>query len=515
MSERLHDVSDERRWRMAFAFCALAAAIPLLVTYRLPMADLPQHSMQVTVWKYFDDPCYRFRDSYEINWFTPYLLGTSVMRVVASVFSVAASLKIVTWLSIVALPLVMRRLTDFVGVDRWLSLLGFPISFGFSFYWGFINFTLTAPLAILLLLVVCCGVEDGRRAAEKILILSFVIATAHALVYLFAVLISAPPLLLRLRGRRSGGWLQLASLLAPVPLLAFWTIRTTSEHARAGAPWRWELYPARLRQILEFQLSPGNDIDAFWFSIVICAIAVMLGVRLTRSLWRWTPFAAATAGFLFMPFGAFGQTFLYPRLAAFAAVTAILVLDPAPPRIRPNAGRLMVMVAVVTWMAILAGRFSVFHRDAVGFDRVVDIIPANQRVLLLNVMQSDDVPGMPFLHFSGYYVERKGGVVGWSFASNFPPVLRYKAGVQPGVPPIVTHQPQYFDWAKHSHFDYFVVRAPGEMAALVFRESAPNTRFLGRAGNWWLYENRTLPRRPECTPIEADAGQTAALQLRW
>src|SRR5687768_980769 len=108
-------MSTERRWNVVFALCALAAAIPLVITYRLPMADLPQHSMQITVWKYFDDACYRFRDLYEINWFTPYLLGTAAMRIVAAVFSVPAALKIVTWLSIIALPLVMRRLADFAG----------------------------------------------------------------------------------------------------------------------------------------------------------------------------------------------------------------------------------------------------------------------------------------------------------------------------------------------------------------------------------------------------------------
>ncbi|HSP14805.1 MAG TPA: hypothetical protein VLV78_08645 [Thermoanaerobaculia bacterium] len=70
--------------------------------------------------------------------------------------------------------------------------------------------------------------------------------------------------------------------------------------------------------------------------------------------------------------------------------------------------RALVLLVVLTWMAVLAARFRRLDLDADGFDRLVDAISANQRVLLLNVVQSPEITGMPLLHWAGHYFESKG-----------------------------------------------------------------------------------------------------------
>ena len=492
-------------WRTAFAVCAAAAAIPLLVTYRLPMADLPQHAVQLTVWKFFSDACYRFGDTYELNWATPYLLGTVAMRAIAAFLSVHATVKLVVYVTILLLPLILKRIAEFSGVDPWLALLGFPLAFGFSFYWGFLNFSLVVPLALLVILTASRAAAEGGRSA-KLGILSMVLAAAHALAYVFAILIALP----LLAWRRL--WRQVVAILLPLPILLLWAQHAQSQQARARVPWEWSWGSHRLLHLFDLLLSGGNDLSALLASVLLIAIALLTGVGLTRERWRLLPFAVTLACALFWPLGAFGQTFLYPRLMLFLPATALLAAGVRETRFPRTAARALIVVFVLVWMGILTARFASFHRDADGFDRIVDNMPSNQRVLLLNVVQSDVVSGMPFLHFSGYYLERKGGVIGWSFASNFPMMLRYRHGFVPGVPPIVTHDPRTFDWNQHANFDFFIVRAPGDMTPLLFRQAGQRVRLLRRSGLWWLYERVDRPRRDECPPLVRDRHHDALLQ---
>ncbi len=499
-------------WRVAFVICAAAAAVPLLVTYRLPMADLPQHAVQLTVWKYFDHDCYRFRDLYEINWFTPYLLGTTLMRVVAGVVSVHAALKFVVFATILLFVLVLRRFTDFAGVDPWIALLGFPLSFGFSFYWGFVNFNVAVPIGLILILTIVRTSEGEKVGVIRVALLALLVAAAHALLYGLTLIIAGPLLLVR-AFRQKGLWLHVAALCAPMPLLALWIVKSVSGESRARAPWDWQVHPRRLLQVFDFMLSAGGDVDGFWFSIVMVGAAVLLGMSMATNRWRALPFIAALAGFLLCPLAAFGQTFLYPRLAIFIPATAILALRDRPIRFPKRIARILIAAVVLTWIAVLSARFAIFHRDADGFDRLVDIMPPNQRVLLLNVVQSAEMTGMPFIHFSGYYLERKGGIIGWSFASNFPPVIRYRPGVNPGVWPIVTHDPRYFNWKQHSNFDFFIIRAPVDMTTLIFGDGTSHVRFLRREGMWWLYERQAAHTRQQCPPLVRDGDHRPVLNL--
>lgn len=503
-------MTARRWWFASFVLCSAAAAVPLLITYRLPMADLPQHAVQLTVWKYLYDSCYLLRDSYEINWLTPYLLGTFVMHVVAMVMPVHAALKLVVYLTLIAIPLVLRRIAEFSGIDPWIALIGFPLGFGFTFYWGFVNFNIVVPVVLLLLVYGCRMSKQSAGAITVTALFAVFIAISHALVYAFSLVVVAPTMLARRL------WWHAAAMLAPVPLLLAWVVRSQGQQVRARAPWDWQLHPRRFLQMFDFLLSAGGDADAFWFAIILVMAALLLGAGLAAERWRWIPFLAATGAFLFTPFSAMGQTLLYPRLSTIIPATALIALAPRTPRINVRLARLLLVLVVLTWMAILAARFRMFDRDADGFDRLADSIPANQRVLLLNVTQSAEITGMPFLHWSGHYFERKGGVIGWSFAANFPAVIRYRAGFNPGVPPFITYDPRFFDWKQHSHFDYFIVRAPVDMTPLMFREAGGAAQLRQRAGMWWLYENRQLRHdRQACPPLERDADHKPLLNTRW
>ncbi len=504
----VHDESEGgpgRTWWIAYAVCAAAAAIPLLITYRLPMADLPQHAVQLTVWKFLDRPCYGFRALYDVNWRTPYLLGMLVLHAVAAFVRVQTALKIVVYATIVAVPLVLERITRLFRLDPWIALLAFPLGFGFTFYWGIVNFNIVMPLVALLL----WDCSRDEISTVKSLLVAALIAVAHGMAYGLALIVTVPMLLVRRM------WRPAIAILVPLPFLLLWVARTAAQQARARAPWEWELHPRRILQMLDFQLSAGGDVDAFWAAVVLVLVVVMAGVGIARERWRWAPFVAAAIAFLLMPSSAFGQKLLYHRIASVLPAAALVALAPGRPRVSPRLAKGLILSVVLIWMAVLGTRFRLFDEDADGFDRLVDGLPSNQRLLLLEGVQSAEITGMPFLHWSGYYAVRKGGVIGWSFASNFVNVVRYRTGFNPGVAPVITYNPLLFDWTRDSHFDYFIVRAPDDPTGVVFRGAANGVRLLRRNGMWWLFENRRRVQMPACPPLEPDRRHTPVLDTRW
>src|SRR5690348_907927 len=126
----------------------LSLAIIWNPTY-LPMTDLPQHAEQLFIVLNQKNPSFAFRNLYSVNWLTPYGLGLAIAAATARVIGILPALKLVITMGVLGLPLSMLILARAAGSDSWWSLFGFPTAFGFSFYWGFIDYIFAVPLAIL------------------------------------------------------------------------------------------------------------------------------------------------------------------------------------------------------------------------------------------------------------------------------------------------------------------------------------------------------------------------------
>ena len=174
-------VMSARTYWLAFALCASAATVPLLLTPVLPMADLPQHMAQVAIWKHLGDPCPGYSALFELNLARPYLLGYGLARLLATVLTVSAAFKVTVWIAILLLPLSLRALLARGAGDPWLSLLGFPLAYGYSFYWGFLNFTLAIPLALFYLALLF----DKRPRDLGSILLGALLFAAHALMFVY------------------------------------------------------------------------------------------------------------------------------------------------------------------------------------------------------------------------------------------------------------------------------------------------------------------------------------------
>lgn len=481
-------MSAHRGYWLAFAGCAAAATIPLLLTAVLPMADLPQHMAQVAIWKHFDDPCYRFTQTYELNFATPYLLGYLVTRAFATMLTVTVAVKLTVWLAVIATPLAMRMLLLRGGGDGlWLSLLGFPLAFGYAFWWGFLNFWVVIPLGIFYIALL----YGGRVNAVVGILLGLLLITGHALVFAFCAGVAAAVGIVRRAP---------ALILSTIPgglLFVVFFLRLRSTENAAHGEIEWKLSAERLTEFSSRLVANAWE-PAGLALVAAVAIAIALArPSVTRDRARWAFAAVAAITYFVAPFGAFGTAYIYSRFSVMLAVAILFLFDGS--RRGPGLTRAIIVAAVVVWMSLLAMRFQRFGGEVRDFERLAESIPANRRIAQFNVLPfSDDVPGPVFWHFGALYQVRKGGVSAWSFAANYPQIVRYRPGAEPLVRSRSTPV-DGVDWSGLLQYDYILVRGP-DARRWLFRQAPVPIPLHARSGQWWVFATPRARRAQEPCP---------------
>jgi hypothetical protein len=476
------------RYWLPFSACAIAATAPLFMTGVLPMADLPEHMAQIAIWKHLGDACHQFRDTFRVSLATPYLLGTVVTAALSTLMSVSAAIKVTVWLSVMLLPLSTRALLLRGGGDPWLALLGFPLAYGYAFYWGFLNFSLAIPIGVFYLALLL----DGRRRDVSLTLLALLMLSAHGLVFVFCAIVTVVVAGLRRHTRL------LLPLVPALMLIAIFAIRLRSGERLARGGVTWMLSPLRVADFPSLLF--GNAFEPLGL-LLVAGMAVAIAVSrpgVTRDLARWSIVGVAGLLYLVAPQGAFGSAFLYPRFAVIAAVGALLLFEP---RRRSMLSRTLLVLIVFAWMAVLSNRFRLFDAEVQEFERLVAGMPPNRRVAQFNVDPfSDHVPGPVFWHFGALYQVRKGGVAAWSFARHYPQVVRFREGAEPLIRSESTPV-DGIDWPGVLQYDYLLVRG-SDARRHAFRNAPLPIALRARSGSWWLYETpRARAAQRDCPPL--------------
>jgi hypothetical protein len=185
---------------------------------------------------------------------------------------------------------------------------------------------------------------------------------------------------------------------------------------------------------------------------------------------------------LFWPAFSFGGTVLIGvRFNVFWLPLLIGWLRPEPGRmIRP-----VLVAGTVALAALLTLRFSVFDEDASRYEALEPHIPMRSCLRPIIFLEPDDDDA--FVHLPVWTQARKGGRTGWSFASNFPTVARYRADAPELMKRGGEWVPARFDWRQEMKlgYDAYVVRSPHDRTQELFA-GAP-VRLVARSGRWWLY----------------------------
>ena len=464
------------------------------------MIDLPQHAAQISIWTHFADPCQHFGQTFEFRWYTPYLLGYVLVRALSEVVPIDTAFRIVIYLAVLALPLAMRLLARRTNADTWTSLLGFPLAFGFTFYWGFINFQIAIPLAVL---YIALAYELARKPsaarAFALAALALLLVLSHGLTFVFCAAVTLA-LACFVRPLKNAPLVLIPALL-PTPLIVWWVLKTRGSETLATHPPGWNLGLFRAIHFPSMLLSDEYDVAAVGAFILAVVVVAVMGMRPTRDARRWIIFGGAGLMYLFGPQAALGAAFMFQRFAIFTVIGCFVVLEPAR---RATWGRYALAVIAIGWALLLTIRFNRFGAEAAEFDRISAAIPAGRRLAYyIASPRSAFVPGGVYAHYPAYYQERNGGIVSWSFASFFPQLMRYRAGAAPQIRGSALSKPANIDWQGLSTFDFVLIRASHDPTAALARY-APYPLFpKTRTQTWWLYatpRGRNLGAR--CPPVE-------------
>jgi hypothetical protein len=492
----------DRRFWAAFAACAVAALVPIWSVRYLPMADLPQHAAQISIWLNLHDPAMGFADVFEVRWFVPYLLPYLVPLAVAKWIGILPALKVLVTLAVLGLPLATLRLVLRRGGDPWWALWGFPLAFGMSFYWGFLSFIAAAPLGILF-------VEEGdaytaapsRRAGLVVAALGVALFFSHLIVLVAAGGIVV--VLAALRAYAGGRWLARLAPLAPAAAIGVAWIATAAGQDDRLRSWDSGLSVTRLTMLPQYLFDaprtlgaqvPDVDHGAVLLALALVVALVLVRPRVSRSVADWAPLALVAVVFLAGPTLGFNGYFLSERFSIFLVPFAFAALRDAPSPDR-RVARAITVAAAVGWMAVLTVRFAGFDGEMAPAERVWrQMEPSRRFTTLVYEPRSKFVRGpLSFVHVAAWAQAERGGVLDTSFTQYVNLPVQYRPGRKPPHTEGVELNPQLFDWETDGTAEYFLVHSPPPGYVLT-RAPVPLV-LVARDGDWRLFRRLPLPRQ--------------------
>lgn len=476
-----------------FYLALLLAVTPLWISNYVPGVDLPGHAAQAAALHEIWRGNTIFTDVFEVNLFTPYLTGTTLVALLAFLMPVGVAIKLLLSIVVVATVILAGRLLESVGGDTSLRWLLIPSTYSFAFYWGFFPFVCAVPLGLVLLLL---AIRMHRQAsvalAAVIAAYSVFLFFSHLLVLCFSALL-ALAWLAALNFRKPS---RLAAVSIPfaaaLPLIALWINTTLGSESYVSSD-RVSFGPLLKRPLDIIVQYSGLDGVFFGISIFIFVVIIALPfasrMKLTRQPEKW---AMAVCGFtVFMVFPSYGMgtAFLYERFGLYLPILWLLLWE----RTQADTTRWhwLGILVVFVWAGANVLRFSTFNLETKGFETIMADMEPSRRVLSMMPMNGSGQFTAPvFLHFPSWYQAERRGIVDYNFGMFYGTVVRYKADKQAAIDDQFAWNPATFDWRLNGgdSYDYFVIRSRTDVSEEIFKNRRSSVQLLRNENFWWLYE---------------------------
>jgi hypothetical protein len=486
----------------------------------LPLIDYPQHVALGALLRRLADPAAPERALYEAN-FVTYNGGFHVL-VAGLAFVVPAELAgrlvMATFPALFALAAlaVVRE----AGRPRWYAFLALPLTYSRAMAWGFANWNLTFPLA-LLAITWWLRYQRGERAMlPRLLLASLACAYGHVLAMLCLCFGIGVAQLSRLRELGPNWSARLGRLSAtPLPVMpgVLWCAFVYRYQTRASFS-NWAEAPLdglddplwfKLRHLLT--MGAGNVVDLsdsaiFGLALAVAAFLLFVGppepspstesAALDLRAVRWL--AAAFFGcYLVVPKVFVATWFIYER---FPPLALVFLAGALPLRLLPWRDELR---AIAATLAVAAGannlRVWATAGEAADASAIVDDVPAGHKLLAVTFDPSPErLTREVFVHLAAFYQVRRRGEIAYTFTKFESMPVHYRRGLAPpSVPPGFEWDGNKYDarasWARA--YDRTLVHAPAgvdDPRALVFRGEASLVRPVARRGRFWLFDTSAL-----------------------
>lgn len=506
-----------------FAFWgALALIVVALFRSRsLPLVDYPQHLALAAILRRMLDPSAPERALFETNLLSYNSAFHVVVAALNVVMPIDAAGKVVVGAYVFLAGAATLLLLRATGRPRARAFLVVPVLVGYSFAWGFINFSLGLAIQLIVLSRVLQAPPAGRARPRW-----------DAITALIAVL---------------GAWTHLlASALGYMLMLVAIVVRVQTERGalatrvgralRVGLP----LLPAigycaivyfRQKQLawqnFEYGAYEGNDVFAlvkvkgfFGYATGLRAdeldvkiVAIGAGLLLLAALFRdpddepppalrWL-FVASVLAFLIIPHVFWATNFVFERISFLVVLTATLWV----PRAVPKKEELLRLMGISVGLGAAASFFLFMGevaRETADMDEVIAAMPKGRRVTgLIWYPKIDSTWQWSLLHSPAYYVARNGGEVAFSFTRTMSLPVHYKRETMPPDPPA------NFEWnpgdyrasaAFAKYFDLVLMKTTHDDGKdpreSVWHSHADEVDTVMHRGRWWVFETRRVKTDP-------------------
>lgn len=502
-----------------FLLACLLSGLPVWLPRFPPMVDLPQHAAQIALFLNLQDANFPFVHLFDIHLFTPYLFGYSLIAGATPLLGIVTASKLVISLALAAFPLSNRYFLSAAGADPYLAWLVFPVLYGFSYQWGFINFIVAAPIGMLFLGLVWRQQRQANLYSALLMTcMLYLLFFSHALI--LALFGGIAAIYWWCATQRIKKFMRLAwPLLTPLPLLVTW-VTVNHGHPMSKLPIEWDLswfrtidwyYVSMAAWINPEQAGWGRvngfiprllgvrpDIILTLFGLLLFLLPFLAGYRVTTSRTRLIPFGVLVTILLLAPSLFFGVAFVFQRFTFLALPFFLFMLEAPRGTKRPYQQWISGLAPIIafSWVALMAGQALQFNKDAEGFEAILAQMAPGKRALSMMFERDDSFSIAPtFVHFAAWYSALKRGVTDPSFAVTQIQPITYRSDQRPSVG-IQGFEwfPQKFDWKYHAgrQYDYFVARAPIDHGASLFREATCRIELVAQEGHWWLYQRDSI-----------------------
>jgi hypothetical protein len=505
--------------------------LAFFVTPYLPLIDYHQHVAIGAIMHRLFDRGAPEHALYEVNYIT-YNGGFHVMVALLSyVLPPVHAGRVVMAFYPLLLALAALSVVRAAGRPRWYACLVLPITYSRAMAWGFANWNLTFPVALLGITWFMRYARGERAMLPRLLLASCFCAYGHVLAMLCMCVGMGVVQLSRLRELGPTWGARVMRLIStPLPVIpgVLWCVfvyryQTTSKFSN----WAEASYDGmddplwyKLKNVLE--MSTGNLWDKSDVILLGLALAValvlsrggtpepssssedeVLDVRAVR--WLCLTFFAF---YLVIPKVFIATWFIYER---FPTLAMVFLAGAIPLRLMPHRDELR---AAAAGLAVAAGANTarVWATMGGGQDAmaIIDEVPANRKLLAVTFDPTTErISREVFVHLPAVYQAKRPGEIAYTFTKFESMPVHYKPGkAPPTVPPGFEWDANKYDvrgaWARA--YDVTLVRAPAgvsDPAMLVFKEEAWRTKLMAQHGRFFLYDTSAL-----ATPAPGSAAPT-------
>lgn len=468
-----------------------------------PMIDVPQHAAQVSLLGAMLRGESAFAGEYELNFLTPYLLGYSLWLLASQVLSLHHALSLILALAFIGSFAAFARFRARLGAPQSLDLLIVPGFFGFAFQWGMLTFLLSIPIGLLFLSFYLDYLEyETPKLGLRAFGFGALLIASHGLVFAYFFLLAG---LFALSKTVSLRRLPLAQLLFffPLGLVAIlYSLRADELSPLYVDPERSYIQGAgaakRAYQLIHYQLSTFAPKPIHIFAIIGFLLSpLFIGLRPSKRRERYLPLGFFLVYFFAAPHDAMDTSLLYQRFSLLFLPSFALAWDHRETTNTKLAsfGRYALLVGAAMISLIPLSRMRAFDQEAADFQAVLEILPAERRVLALIYDRSSPAAENPaaYVHFVSWYAAEKRGLVDFNFAWFPPQIVRYRKEAAPEFIPSYEWRPERFRRLSDcDRYDYLVVRGEIPSGRSFLRGSTCSHHELSREGSWTVF-SRSAP----------------------